>query len=163
MPKPILNNPQTQQKTESILSATYQAPKQQAQQMDKFQLDRLLRRPRSKAYMEAMKKLDAGGRVHNKGKVDDIISAIRDEFPDVEMKGVLLGVVDICYLGVPYEVHTLGLEEQIIEHYKVGQPLPGLLEKARNLALRGGYLFIEVYVDCCRCIANNGMVAVIPH
>lgn len=164
MPKPMLRQPQTQQQTTSILSATQQqnqAQKQQTQQMDKMKMDRLLRKKRSKEYMDALHKLDAGGHVHNQNKVNEIINAIRDEFPEVEISGVLLGYVSICYLGRPYEVHTLDMTGQIIEHYKAGQSLPGGLERARYIALRGGYDFVEVYVDCCRCISSNGTVSVV--
>ncbi len=162
MPRPMLKQPQTQTQTGGILSATQQqSQKQQVQQMDKMKLDRLLRKTRSKEYMDALHKLDAGGHVHNQHKVNEIIDAIRNEFPEVEISGVLLGFVSICYLGKPYEVHTLDMTGQIIEHYKSGQTLPGGLEKARSIALRGGYDFIEVYVDCCRCISSTGAVSVI--
>ncbi len=162
MPRPMLKQPQTQAQTNSILSATQeQENKQQTQQMDKMKLDRLLRKTRSKEYMDALHKLDAGGHVHNQHKVNEIIDAIRSEFPEVEISGILLGFVSVCYLGKPYEVHTLDMSGQIIEHYKGGQMLPGGLEKARSIALRGGYDFIEVYVECCRCISSNGTVSVI--
>ena len=162
MPKPMLKQPQSQTQSGSLLSATpQQAQKQQSQQIDKMKLDRLLRNPRSKNYMDAMHRLDAGGHVHNQHKVDEILDAIRMEFPDIEISGILLGVVSICYLGKPYEVHTLDITGQIIEHYKAGQSLPGGLEKARAIALRGGYDFIEVYVDCCRCVSASGTVSVI--
>ena len=95
-------------------------------------------------------------------KVKRIIDVIHNEFPEVEINGIMLGIVSICYLGKPYEVHTLDVTGQIIEHYPGGKALPGGLEKARSLALRGGYAFIEVYVDCCRAIGRNGSVAVIP-
>ena len=158
----LAQQPQTQTQAETILSATrQQTNKQQAQQMDKMRLDRLLRKPRSKAYMEAMHKLDAGGHVHNQHKVDEIIDAIRAEFPEVDITDVLLGCVAVCYLGEPYEVHTLDITGSIIEHYKAGQRLPGALEKARAIAIRGGYSFIEVYSDCCRCISANGSVSVV--
>ena len=154
---------QTQTQTSNILSATYnnQQQKQQQQQMDKMKLDKLLRKSRSKEYMEALHKLDAGGHVHNQNKVNDIINTIKSEFPEVELSGILLGYVAICYLGRPYEVHTLDITGGIIEHYKSGQTLPGGLEKARSIAMRGGYDFIEVYVDCCRAISSNGAVSVI--
>ena len=74
---------------------------------------------------------------------------------------MLLGFVSACYLGVPYKVHTLDMTESIVEHYKVGQQLPNGLEKARSLAIYGGYEFIEVYIDCCRCISSNGTVSVV--
>lgn len=162
MPKPMLRQPQTQTQSGSILSATQQQEsKQQTQQIDKMKLDRILRKARSKEYMDALHKLDAGGHVHNQQKVNDIINAIQQEFPEIEISGILLGFVSICYLGKPYEVHTLDMTGQIIEHYKAGQTLPGGLEKARSVALRGGYDFIEVYVDCCRCISANGSVSVV--
>lgn len=161
MPRPMLR--QTQIKNNTILNATpHQQQKEQSQQMDKMKLDRLLRRPRSKQYMEALHKLDAGGHTHNQNKVDEIINIIRCEFPDVEICGILIGYVSICYLGKPYEVHTLDVTGEIIEHYKAGQELPNGLEKARGIAMRGGYDFIEVYVDCCRAVSANGTVSVIP-
>lgn len=158
----MLRQPQTQTQSTSILSATQQQEsKQQTQQMDKMKLDRILRKPRSKEYMDALHRLDAGGHVHNQNKVNEIIDAIRNEFPEVELSGVLLGYVSLCYLGKPYEVHTLDMTGQIIEHYQGGQALPNGMEKARAIAMRGGYEFIEVYADCCRCISSNGAVSVI--
>ena len=164
MPRPMLRTPQqTQTQTNNLLSATNnnQQQKQKQQQIDKMKLDRLLRQPRSKAYMDAIHKLDAGGHVHNQEKVNDIINTIRSELPEVELSGILLGYVAVCYLGRPYEVHTLDITGGIIEHYKSGQTLPNGLEKARSIAIRGGYDFIEVYVDCCRAVSSNGTVSVI--
>ena len=163
MPRPMLNRPQTQTKSESVLSTTQQrVNNQQTKQMSKMEMDRLLRKTRSKEYMEAMHKLDAGGHVHNQAKVNEIIDVIRQEFPEVQLSGILLGFVSICYLGRPYEVHVLDITGGIIEHYVSGQPMPGGLEKARGIAMRGGYEFIEVYADCCRCVSSNGSVSVIP-
>ena len=161
MPKPMINRTNAG-RTDNILSATYEAPKKKAETIDKVALDRMLRQPRSKQYMDAMTKLDAGGHTHNEHQVNEIIDAIKAEFPEVELTGVLLGYVSKCYLGAPYEVHTMDMTGNIIEHYKSGQPLPGGLEKARAVAIRGGYSFIEVYVDCCRCISANGTVSVVP-
>lgn len=164
MPRPILRPQETKQDV-SISLNTRPAMKQDAQlsQNEKMKLDRLLRKPRSKAYMEAMHRLDAGGHVHNQRVVDDIVNNIKQEFPEVELSGILLGYVAVCYLGKPYEVHTLDMTGSIIEHYKAGQTLPGGLEKARSLAMRGGYDFIEVYVDCCRAVSSNGSVSVITN
>lgn len=148
----------------NVLSATSssQQQNQQQQQIDKMKLDKLLRKTRSKEYMEAMSKLDSGGHVHNQKKVNEIINAIRSEFPEVELTGILLGCVSMCYLGVPYEVHTIDIGGHIIDHYVSGQKLPNGLERARTLAMRGGYEFIEVYNDCCRAISSSGAVSVIP-
>lgn len=165
MPRPMLRTPQTQAQTQadSILSTSYSSQQQkQQQQMDKMKLDRLLRKPRSKEYMEALHKLDAGGHVHNQDKVNEIINTVKNEFPEIEISGILLGYVAVCCLGKPYEVHTLDITGGIIEHYKAGHTLPGGLEKARSIAMRGGYDFIEVYVDCCRAVSSTGAVSVIP-
>ena len=162
MPKPLLRKPETQTQSNNILSATYtRENRQNAKQMNQMQLDRVLRKTRSKAYMDALAKLDAGGHTHNQKQIDDLMEVIRAEFPEVELEGILLGFVSKCYLGDDYEVHTVDITGRIIEHYKKGHPLPGGLEKARSIAIRGGYAYIEVYVDCCRCVAENGTVSVI--
>ncbi len=112
--------------------------------------------------MDTLRALDAGGRVHNQDKVNDIINTLKSEFPEIDLGGVLLGYVSVCYLGKPYEVHTLDVTGGIIEHYEAGRSLPNGMEKARSIAMRGGYDFIEVYVDCCRAVSGNGVVSVIP-
>ena len=164
MPRPMLLKPQqqTQTQTQTTLNTRQNlGQQQQLQQMDKMKLDKILRQKRSKAYMDALHKLDAGGHVHNQNKVNAIIRQITEEFPEVQLSGILLGYVSVCYLGAPYEVHTLDLTGQIIEHFKMGQTLPNGMEKARTIAMRGGYDFIEVYHDCVRAISSNGSVSVI--
>lgn len=158
MPKPILNPYQSQKQTQAnfIINSNLKQS-----QIDKLSLDRLLRKSRSKEYMDAIHQLDAGGHVHNKKEVNEIINTIKSEFPDVDINGILLGFVAKCYLGAPYEAHTLDLVGEIIEHYKRGETLPGGLDKAKSIALHGGYDFIEVYTDCCRAISSNGSVSVI--
>lgn len=163
MPKPMIRTGDIK-KTESatMLSTTYKPAKSNVNSgMDKFMVDRLLRQKRSKEYMDAISKLDAGGHTHNRKQVEEIIAVIREEFPQVEIEGVLIGYVAACYLGEPYEVHILDTEGGIVEHYKAGRPLPDGMEKARGIAMRGGYAFIEVYVDCCRAISYSGDVSVI--
>lgn len=160
MPKPILRPTQSNQSA-SILSAT--PKKVQATQMEKMNLDRLLAKPRSKKYIEAIHKLDVGGHTNNQNQVNEIINAIRNEFPEVELGGVLLGLVSKCYLGGLYEVHTLSVMGNFIEHYEVGHTLPEGMEKARSIAMRGGYEVIEVYSDCYRAISSDGTVAYISN
>jgi hypothetical protein len=154
----MLNPYQSQKQTQAshIMTSNLKQP-----QIDKLSLDRLLRKSRSKEYMDAIHQLDAGGHVHNKKEVNEIINTIKSEFPDVDINGILLGFVAKCYLGAPYEAHTLDLVGEIIEHYKRGEILPGGLDKAKSIALHGGYDFIEVYTDCCRAISSNGSVSVI--
>ena len=91
-----------------------------------------------------------------------MLDKLRNEFPEINVAEILLGIVAVCYLGKPYEVHTLDLNGGIIQHYRAGESLPGALDKARSLAIRGGYEYIEVYADCCRAISSNGSVSVIP-
>lgn len=161
MPKPLLKV-QQESRTQNVLSIWLSDTKLQTRQMSKLEIDRMLRARRSKAYLDALHTLDSGGHVHNQEIVNSIINVIKNEFPEIEISGILLGYVAVCYLGKPYEVHTLDIGGGIIKHYKSGQALPGGLEKARSIALRGGYDFIEVYVDCCRAISSNGTVSVIP-
>lgn len=158
MPKMILRTSQKQNRVDSnnVLNANYYQ-----KQVEIIKLEKLLRRSRSKGYMNAIHKLDAGGHVHNHEKVNEIISIIKSEFPEIELAGILLGIVAKCYLGMPYEVHTIDIAGEVIKHYQSGQILPDGLERARNIAVRGGYEFIEVYKDCCRAISSNGSVSVI--
>ena len=156
MPKPMLNPYQSQKQTSHIMTSNLKQP-----QIDKLSLDRLLRKSRSKEYMDAIQQLDAGGHVHNHNKVSEIINTIKSEFPEVEMNGILLGLVAKCYLGDSYEAHTLDFIGEIIEHYKRGETLPKGLDKAKSIAIHGGYDFIEVYTDWCRAISSNGAVSVI--
>ena len=161
MPKPMLKL-QTQPQTDSMLNLTHnREAKQEMGQAEKMRLDRLLRKQRSKKYMNTVKHLDADGHTHNRQLANEIIDAIRQEFPEVELEGVMLGIVSKCYLGKNYEVHSLDITGNIIEHFRQGQQLKDGLEKARVIAIRGGYDFIEVYTDCCRAVSANGSVSVI--
>lgn len=162
MPRPILKIHTNEQSATTLTAVQNEEQKKKISAQDKMRIDRLLRKSRSKEYMDAIHHLDAGGHVHNKQKVDEMLQKIKEEFPEIEICDIMLGIVAICYLGAPYEVHTLNITGQIIEHYKSGQTLPGGLEKARSIAMRGGYDFIEVYVDCCRAVSDNGTVSVIP-
>lgn len=155
MPRPLLNAKE-QIKTSIVLETKSRTPTG-----NKALLDHMLRKQRSKRYVEILHQLDAGGKVNNKAQVDQIICKLREEFPDLEISG-LKAYVSICYLGAPYEVHMLDLMGNIVEHYKVGSPLPNGLDKVRTLAMHGGYEVIEVYEDCCRAIGRNGQVSVIP-
>ena len=130
-------------------------------QIDKLSLDRLLRKSWSKEYIDAIHQLDAGGHVHNQKEVNEIINTVKSEFSNVDINGILLGFVAKYYLGAPYEAHTLNLVGEIVDHYKRGEILPNRLDKAKSIAIHGGYEFIEVYTDCCRAISSNDSVSVI--
>ena len=109
MPKIMLKNP-TETKTESYNNLSLTKPVEKTKTtVEPVNLQRLLRKKRSKKYMEILQTLDAGGHVQNQEKVNELIEAIRQEFPEVELikAGLLIGIVSKCYLGRPYEVHIL--------------------------------------------------------
>ena len=164
MPKIMLRNTtETKSETNNTLSLTKPVEKTKTT-VDPITLQRILRKKRSQKYMEAMKSLDTGGHVHNQEKVNELINVIREEFPEVELidKGMLIGILAKCYLGFPYEVHTLNFTlSSIIEHYKRGQKLPEGMEKARAMAVRGMYEYIEVYKDYCCAVSSDGTVSII--
>lgn len=160
MPKPMLHRPKVSENTDSAFSLTktvkHDDPK------EKMRIDRALRKPRSEAYLRAMHQLDAGGHVTNAAKVKDIVNQIAAELPEVKLEGFLIGIISRCYLGDPYEVHTLDLSGTIITHYKRGETLPNGMEKARSLAMMD-YAFIEVYTDRCCAVSEDGSVAVVQN
>lgn len=123
--------------------------------------DKLLRTKRRSQYVEALSRLDAGCHLQNPQSVQALIEALRAEFPELSLEQMPIGIVAKCYLGAPYEVHTLDVAQEIIQHYKKHQSLPVLLEKARVLAMHPSYAFIEVYIDSLRAISLDGEVSVI--
>jgi hypothetical protein len=120
-------------------------------------LARRLREPRSRAYLEALRRLDTGT-LHETGAIEPVIAAIHAEFGDLAYTEHPLAWVSRCYLGPPYEVHTLDMAGGIVEHYARGRPLPGPAERARALALHPAYEFIEVYPDSLHCVRADGSV-----
>ena len=78
---------------------------------------------------------------------------------DAALAEVPLGIVSKCFLGAPYEVHTLDLSGRcIVQHYKTGEPLPADFEKARALARHNAYAMVEVYASKLLLIAADGTV-----
>ena len=130
----------------------------QSARLDQLQLDHVMHRRRSKAYVGLLKSLDSGGRACNQPKVQDLLDAVDAEFSDFDptIPSLLLGIVSKCYLGHPYEVHTLDVAGCIIEHYEAGKPLPGILERARAMAQNEHYAFIEVYSGYLCAISDSG-------
>lgn len=122
-------------------------------------LEKRLKQKRSQAYMESIVRLDAAGAVCNHAQIEGFIQSVHKEFADLKPAQCLVGIVAECFLGSPYEVHTLDLTIKIIDHYKVGQPLPGRLEQARALAKHPSYVFIEVYTDSICAISPDGFVS----
>lgn len=121
-----------------------------------------LRRPRTPAYVTVLGKLDAGEGKLDPRFLEKVLETIRKDFPEIRCLGQFLGILAICRIDDTYDVHMLDFQGQVIRHFHKGEPLPEGLEKGRNLALYGGYAFVEVYTDCCRGVFGDGQVAVIP-
>jgi len=152
---------QTGQMQGQQLDLGVRAKKKSGMKLTQMQIDRILSRRRSKKYIEAIAHLDEGGRVCHQHKVDEIIDIIQEELPEIEIENGPCGIVSKCYLGDPYEVHTLDVAGQIIEHYERYRKMPDILERARTLAKSGSYAFIEVYRGALRAVKEDGTVATI--
>lgn len=156
MPKPLIGQAARNNRERLELSISSPAAK-----FSPVELDRRLRVRRSPQYIQAVQQLDIGETTMNQAVFDAFVAAIKQEFPEIELECLPVGIVAKCYLGHPYEVHTLDMVGSIIRHYKISEALPPLLERARGLALHGGYEFIEVYTNAVRAIKKDGSVAVI--
>ncbi|SFW92120.1 hypothetical protein SAMN04489730_8397 [Amycolatopsis australiensis] len=113
---------------------------------------------RSENYRKALRALDGSGSL-GAVDVDEFVDAIRKEFAD-RYCSIPVGIVGKCYLGEPFEVHTLALDGAILEHYHRGQVLPGGLERARALAVSPAYLAVEVYPDRMVCARADGSIVI---
>jgi hypothetical protein len=109
---------------------------------------------RSPAYLDALRRLD-GQAVLSPIDVSRIVETFHHEFAE-KWAQQPLGWVAHCYLGPPYEAHTLLPGGVIVEHYEVGRPFPEPLERARKLTRSETYIAIEVYVDRLLCISPDG-------
>lgn len=125
------------------------------------QVEARLRQQRSRKYIDAVTKLDAGSHVHSKESVDELLREIGQELHELSAEFWPIGYVSKCYLGEPYEVHSLDRTGNIICHYKVGQSLPNGMERARTIARHPQYAFIEVYSDKLIAVTQSGDVSLI--
>jgi len=124
-------------------------------------LEARLRAKRSSAYIETIRKLDAGGHIHDRQAVEAFVAAIREELPEITIDQCPVGIVSKCYLGEPYEVHTLDRLGNIIHHYKRFESLPPLLGRGKTLAASGQYAFVEIYTDKVIAVAESGDVSIV--
>jgi hypothetical protein len=117
---------------------------------------RILANRRSSAYQRAIRALDVSGHV---ARVDvaKVVDDIRREFDEANCS-TPFGIVARCYLGDPFEVHTLALDGSIVQHYEKGKQLPGGLERARSYAMSVAFDAIEVYPDRLVCVRVDGSV-----
>ncbi len=158
MPRPILVG---KVENQNKLELNIQKSVSQRISMDKTLLEKRLRNKRSNGFMEAINKLDVGGCEQCKKQFKDCVEAIKNEFKDIPENNLLVGLVAKCYLGQSYEVHTVDMSGSILVHYKSSESMPVLLERARGLALHGGYEYIEVYTDCLCAVKVDGSVSIV--
>ena len=163
MPKPLLFKPQqiqkSEQQSENRLSATLKPKDNQDLRTNPIEIQRALRKRRSTKYMEIMSKLDAGSGHISQHDINEMIQAIRDEFPDIEIVNEFLGSMAICHLPGNYDVHTLNPGDNSITHFHMGYSFEAPLDKCRNLCRMPDYLFVEIYSNQLRAISPNGAVA----
>lgn len=155
MPRAILSGPQTHTK---VLPGARPA---RTGALTGARLQQRLRERRSGAYVQAVAQLDAGGHVSDREALERLLAAIAEEFPELSVDQRPMGIVARCHLGAPYEVHTCDPAGDILQHFKLGQALPGALERGRRLALHPAYAFIEVYPDSLHAVAGDGTVSVV--
>jgi hypothetical protein len=114
---------------------------------------------RSENYLRAIRALDASGST-SAVEIDEFVDGVRREFAE-KYHTIPFGIVAECFLGEPFEVHTLALDGSIIEHYRRGQALPAALERARALAVSPAYLAVEVYPDRLVCVRADRSVVLL--
>jgi len=146
MPRPLINNT-------AAASQGFAAPRAKAATAGRR---RVLTSRRSQDYQHALRAMDSSGHVAT-ADLAKIVDDVRREFDETNSASPF-GIVARCYLGAPYEVHTLALDGSIIDHYEVGKALPGGLERARSLAVSVAYAAIEVYPDRLVCVRVDGSV-----
>jgi hypothetical protein len=121
-----------------------------------FISDREVLKKRSKKYMDLIAGLDSKSLSDTKG-MNALINAIQEEFGTAELTSLPIGIVAKCFLGHPYEVHTLDLSgSQIIKHYKASETMEAEFEKARTVAQHNAYAMVEIYKDKIILIREDG-------
>jgi hypothetical protein len=111
-------------------------------------------RRRGQRYLQALRQLDASGAT-KAIDADELRKQIDDEFP-MPADSLPQGIIATCYLGPPFQVHTLDAIGGIIEHFPPSRPLPAGMEQHRALAMSPHYLAIEVYSDRIVCVKTDG-------
>lgn len=106
--------------------------------------------------MDLISKIDAKNHTDTKG-MEDLLKEIQEEFGTASLVSLPLGIVSKCFLGHPYEVHTIDLSGNlIINHYKTSEVMAADFEKARTLAIHNSYAMVEVYKDKMILIREDG-------
>jgi len=158
MPRPILMN---KAKEQEMFDISAKSTIKTNTKIDSLVLEKRLREKRSNEYMDAIGKLDLGRCDQCKKQFNNCVEVIKSEFKDIPETHQLVGLLAKCYLGPPYDVHTVDISGNIMIHYKKHESIPSLMETARSLALHGGYKFIEVYTDLLCAVKADGTVSIV--
>jgi hypothetical protein len=80
----------------------------------------------------------------------------------IDVKSVLYGVLSKCFI-TGCDCHAITSEGYILNHFKVGGPIPLELAKGRPILMQYGpkCKCVEVYNNCCRVIMNDSSVITI--
>lgn len=156
MPRPLIGAPKT-----DLTSREGQPLKSVRIGLREPQLGKRLREKRTHAYVQTFSKIDVAGHQSDRTALDALLRTISNEFPELGIDQLPLGIVSKCYLGAPYEVHICDFNGEIIEHFETHRPMSDPFERARALALHPSYAFIEVFRDNLRAVSVDGAVSVI--
>jgi len=153
------------------------------------QIDKELRKPRSRAYMEIFDAIDmlsaTDEEIIAKLKenmdedtaeefsnmtaeeiLEEIKACFQEEFQNlqIEVKSILHGVLSKCYID-GCDCHAISSEGDILEHFEVNAPMPNeFLERGRMIYRKyPDCRCVEVYSDCCRVVAMDSTVTKIPN
>lgn len=162
MPKPIFNLNQEQN-----IQIDINLSKKNASKIDERVLKERLRKKRSSKYIEAIKSLDVGDVKMSEKEKNELLDIVKEEFSDVSLNIVdeasLVGILAKCYLGHPYEVHTLSFMGFIIKHYTINEELPKGFEVGRALCLHPQYEFIEIYDNFIVGVYIDGSTSIVQN
>lgn len=138
------------------LKTEMQPPQERSAKLTGFSSSRDVLKKRSQKFIKIFSELDHDTLTKTHG-FNALLEAVREEFGEAALADLPIGIVSKCYLGHPFEVHTLDLGgTQIIQHFKSNETMPGEFEKARTLAKHNAYCFIEVYKDKLVLIREDG-------
>lgn len=156
MPRPIIGAPRI-----NITSGEAQPIRSVQIGLREPQLGKRLREKRTRTYVETLSRIDVAGYQCDREALDSLLRTISNEFPELSIDQLPLGIVSRCYLGAPFEVHICDFNGEIIEHFKTHHPMSAPFERARCLALHPSYAFIEVFKDTLHAVSLDGAVSVI--
>lgn len=143
------------------------------------ELEKELRKPRSRAYMEIFDAIDMlsttdeeiiaklkesmdeetfeeFSQMSAEELIEEIMLSFQEEFKDKMSE--LIGVISKCYIP-GCDCHAISPEGAILEHFEALKPLPPELKKGRDVFRKyPDCKCVEVYSDCCRVVNYDSTV-----